>query len=140
MNMKMKVSHHFFPRMNVSQNSLSFFFVLTFPILSIVVLKCSGVFEIEAAEAMEVEPEDLIEITEEADLIQAERFVDDSDPSEAQNSRKNKDDMRQLEERMLVMNLDEAQEKIQHEENDVEWEVNSQAFHNTTSKLIVYVA
>lgn len=89
---------------------------------------------------MEVEPEHLIDITEEADLIQAERFIDDSDPSEAQNSRNKNDDMRQLEERMLVLNLDENQEEIQHEENDVEWEVNSQAFQNTTSKLIVYVA
>lgn len=89
---------------------------------------------------MEVEPEDLIDITEEADLIQAERFIDDSDPSEAQNSRNKNDDMRLLEERMLVMNLDENQEEIQHEQIDVEWEVNSQAFQNTTSKLIVYVA
>lgn len=89
---------------------------------------------------MEVEPEDLIEIKEEADLIEAERFIDDSDPSEAQNSRKNKDDMRQLEERMLVMNLDENQEEIQRGESDVEWEVNSQAFQRTTSKLILYIA
>lgn len=89
---------------------------------------------------MEVEPEDLIEIKEEADLIEAERFIDDSDPREAQNSRKNKDDMRQLEERMLVMNLDENQEEIQRGESDVEWEVNSQAFQRTTSKLILYIA
>lgn len=89
---------------------------------------------------MEVEPEDLIEIKEEADLIEAERFIDDSDPREAQNSRKNKDDTRQLEERMLVMNLDENQEEIQRGESDVEWEVNSQAFQRTTSKLILYIA
>lgn len=42
---------------------------------------------------MEVEPEDLIDITEEADLIQAERFIDDSDPSEAQNSRNKNDEI-----------------------------------------------
>lgn len=89
---------------------------------------------------MGVEPEGLIDITQEADLIQAERFIDDSDPSEAQNIRKKKDDMKQLEERMLVMNLDENQEEIQHEESDVEWEVNSPALQNTTSKLIVYAA
>lgn len=77
----------------------------------------------EAVEAMEVEYEDLIDITEEADLIQAERIIDDSDPREAQDSRKKKDDMRKLEEMMLVMNLD--QDEIQHEESDGEWEVNS---------------
>lgn len=77
----------------------------------------------EAVEAMEVEYEDLIDITEEADLIQAERIIDDSDPREAQDSRKKKDDMRKLEEMMLVMNLD--QDEIQHEESNGEWEVNS---------------
>lgn len=77
----------------------------------------------EAVEAMEVEYEDLIDITEEADLIQAERIIDDSDPREAQDGRKKKDDMRKLEEMMLVMNLD--QDEIQHEESNEEWEVNS---------------
>lgn len=72
---------------------------------------------------MEVEHEDLIDITEEADLIQAERIIDDFDPREAQDSRKNKDDVRKLEEMMLVMNLD--QDEIQHEEGTEEWKVNS---------------
>lgn len=75
----------------------------------------------EAVEAMEVEHEDLIDITEEADLIQEERIIDDSDPREAQDSRKNKDDLKMLEERMLVMNL--GQDEIQHEESNDEWEV-----------------
>lgn len=70
---------------------------------------------------MEVEHEDLIHITEEADLIQEERIIDDSDPREAQDSRKNKDDVRMLEEMMLVMNLD--QKEIHHEEINEEWEV-----------------
>lgn len=70
---------------------------------------------------MEVEYEDLIHITEEADLIQEERFIDDSDPREAQDSRKNKDDVRMLEEMMLVVNLD--QNEIHHEEINEEGEV-----------------
>lgn len=95
----------------------------SFSILSITIIKLSDVLEREAVEAMEVEHEDLIDITEEADLIQAERIIDDYDPREAQDSRKNKDDVRKLEEMMLVMNLD--QDEIQHEEGTEEWKVNS---------------
>lgn len=95
----------------------------SFSILSITIIKLSDVLEREAVEAMEVEHEDLIDITEEADLIQAERIIDDFDPREAQDSRKNKDDVRKLEEMMLVMNLD--QDEIQHEEGTEEWKVNS---------------
>lgn len=72
---------------------------------------------------MEVEHEDLIHIKGEAELIQADRVIDDFDPREAQDSRKNEDEMTQLEDSMLAMNLD--QHEIQHKESDVEWEVNS---------------
>lgn len=71
---------------------------------------------------MAVEHHDLIDITEEADLIQLERIIDDSDPREAGHGSENKDDVRMLEEMMLVMNMDN--DEIQ-QESDAEWEVNS---------------
>lgn len=76
----------------------------------------------EVVEPVAVEHHDLIDITEEADLIQLERIIDDSDPREAQYGRKNKDDERMLEEMMLVMNMDN--DEIQ-QESDAEWQVNS---------------
>lgn len=107
--------------MNVPRFSL---FVLKFSILSVITL--IDVLEMEAVEDMVVEYEDLIDITEEAELIQAERFIDDSDPREVQDRGRNKDDIRMLEKRMLVMNLD--QDEIQVEGSNDEWEVNSYAF------------
>lgn len=105
----------------------SFYFkvelILTFSILSIIIIKLSDVLDMEAVEALEVEQDDLIDIAEEADLIQEERIIDDSDPREAQVSRKNKDDVRMLEEMMLGMNLEKNE--IEPEESNEEWEVNS---------------
>lgn len=80
------------------------------------------ILEMEEVEPVAVEHHDLIDITEEADLIQSERIIDDSDPREARHGRKNKDDVRLLEEMMLVMNVDN--DEIQ-QERDAEWEVNS---------------
>ncbi|XP_023137605.3 NFX1-type zinc finger-containing protein 1 [Amphiprion ocellaris] len=80
----------------------------------------------EATEgAMEVEEEDLIEIAEEADLIQAERIIEDNfDPRGGSDGRK-KEDMeeavRAVEELMLAMNLDKAE--IQVEQREKEWEI-----------------
>lgn len=74
-------------------------------------------------EAMETEHEDLIDIRQEADLLQAERIIDDADPREARDGRKKKDVMKKLEDMMLEMHLDNNE--IQQEENNEEWEVNS---------------
>lgn len=71
---------------------------------------------------MVAEHNDLIDITEEADLIQSERIIDDFDPREARGSRENKDDVRMLEEMMLVMDMDNNETQ---QENNAEWEVNS---------------
>lgn len=76
----------------------------------------------EVVETVAVEHHDLINITEEADLIQSERIIDDYDHREAQYGRENKDDVRMLEEMMLVMKMDN--DEIQ-QENDEEWRVNS---------------
>ncbi|XP_008287693.1 NFX1-type zinc finger-containing protein 1 isoform X2 [Stegastes partitus] len=76
-------------------------------------------------EAMEVDEEDLIEIAEEADLIQAERIIEDNfDPRGGRDGRK-KEDMeeavRAVEELMLAMNLDKAD--IQAEQREEEWKI-----------------
>ncbi|XP_070815806.1 NFX1-type zinc finger-containing protein 1 [Chaetodon trifascialis] len=78
-----------------------------------------------AAEAMEVEEEDLIEIAEEADLIQAERIIDDNmGPRGGKNDRKKGDTeeaLRKVEELMLAMNLDGAE--IQAQQSEEGWEM-----------------
>lgn len=79
-----------------------------------------------AAEAMELEEEDLIEIAEEADLIQAERIIDDNlGHRVGKNDRKKGDTeeaLRQVEQLMLAMNLDKAE--IQAQQSEEGWEVN----------------
>lgn len=107
--------------MNVINTGLSLF-LLTFSMLNIVIIKRSNLLEMEAVQAMEVDREDLIDIIEEADMIQAERIIDDFDPREAKDKKK-KNDMKRLEETILVMNLD--QDEIQHEISNEEFEVNS---------------
>ncbi|TNM88642.1 hypothetical protein fugu_004896 [Takifugu bimaculatus] len=76
--------------------------------------------EMEVVKSVAVEHHDLIDITEEADLIQLERIIDDSDPREAGHGSENKDDVRMLEEMMLVMNMDNNE--IQQESN-AEWKI-----------------
>ncbi|XP_044066857.1 NFX1-type zinc finger-containing protein 1-like isoform X2 [Siniperca chuatsi] len=81
--------------------------------------------DIAAAEAMELEEEDLIEIAEEADLLQAERIIEDNiGPRGGRDGRK-KGDMeeavRAVEELMLAMNLDKAE--IQAEQSEEGWEM-----------------
>ncbi|XP_069003772.1 NFX1-type zinc finger-containing protein 1 [Embiotoca jacksoni] len=73
-----------------------------------------------AEEAMEQEEEDLIEIAEEADLIQAERIIEDNfGPRGGRDGRK-KGDMeeavRAVEELMLVMNLDKVDMQAEQSE------------------------
>lgn len=80
----------------------------------------------EEMDSGEVAHEDLINITEEADLLQAERIIDDFDPRDAPDRRQNKDNVRKLEKLMLDMNLDEVEVKDE-ENNSQEWEVNSPA-------------
>ncbi|XP_070700533.1 NFX1-type zinc finger-containing protein 1 [Pempheris klunzingeri] len=78
-----------------------------------------------AEEEMEVEEEDLIEIEEEADLIQAERIIEgDTGPRGDRDGRK-KGDMeeavRAVEELMLAINLDKAE--VQAEQGRDVWEM-----------------
>lgn len=70
---------------------------------------------------MELEEEDFIQITEEADLIQAERFIDDVDSRVGEDDDGNSE-VRAMQEMILAMNLDEVNLKEQTEE---EWQVNS---------------
>lgn len=69
---------------------------------------------------MELEEEGFIQITEEADLIQAERFIDDMDPRVGEGDDENSE-VKAIQERILAMNLDEVNIKEQTEE---EWQVN----------------
>jgi len=79
-----------------------------------------------AEEAMELE-EDLIEIAEEADLIQEERMIEDGwtiGPGAGKDDKKKKEmeeTAREVEELMLAMNLDKAD--IQAEQNEEGWQV-----------------
>ncbi|XP_074497910.1 NFX1-type zinc finger-containing protein 1 isoform X1 [Sebastes fasciatus] len=78
-----------------------------------------------AEEAMEEDDEDdLIDIAEEADLIHAERFVEDNiGPKGGRDGRKNEEmeeAVRELEEVMLAMNLDTVD--IQAEQSEAGWE------------------
>lgn len=80
-----------------------------------------------AEEAMEQEEDDLIEIAEEAELIQAERIIDDSIHPRGGRDGKKKESMeeavREVEELMLAMNLDQAEIKAENSEEG--WEVKS---------------
>lgn len=69
------------------------------------------------------EEEDLIEIAEEADLIQAERFVEVSDMHHSRDDdrRKMEETVRDMAEMMLAMNLENTQ--IHAEQSDEGWEV-----------------
>lgn len=79
---------------------------------------------------MELEEEDLIEIVEEADLIQAERIIEDYiDPGVGGDGRKNghtEDDVREVEEMMLAVNLDKVD--IQAEQSEEGWQVKFRDF------------
>lgn len=77
------------------------------------------------AEAMELDEEDLIEVAEEADLIQAERIIEDNiGPRVGRDGRKKGDNdeaVRAVEELMLAMNLDKTE--IQAEQSEEGWEM-----------------
>lgn len=74
---------------------------------------------------MELDEEDLIEVAEEADLIQAERIIEDNiGPRVGRDGKKKGDNdeaVRALEELMLAMNLDKTE--IQAEQSEEGWEV-----------------
>lgn len=88
---------------------------------------CCSMLNAAAEEAMEEEEEDLIEIAEEADLIQAERFIeDDIHPRGGRDDKKREfmeENVREVEELMLAMNLDKAEIKAENSEEG--WEVKS---------------
>ncbi|KAG7494034.1 NFX1-type zinc finger-containing protein 1 [Solea senegalensis] len=81
--------------------------------------------ENEDEEEMELEKEELIEITEEADLIQAERIIDDDISPRGDRDHGKKGNMksavREVEELMLAMNLEK--DEIQTEQREDEWEM-----------------
>ncbi len=80
--------------------------------------------DVAEAEAMEMGEDDLLDIAEEADLIQAERIIEDSFLPDRRDGRQRGDteeDLRGIEELMLAMNLDESE--IQPEQSEEGWEV-----------------
>ncbi|XP_040014742.1 NFX1-type zinc finger-containing protein 1 [Xiphias gladius] len=81
--------------------------------------------DIAAEEAMELDEEDLIEIAEEADLIQAERIIeDDIGPRGGRDGRKRGNTeraVRVVEGLMLAMNLDKAETEAEQSEEG--WEI-----------------
>lgn len=93
-----------------------------------------NVLDAAAEEAMELDEDDLIEIAEEADLIQAERIVEDNfGPRGGRDGRKRGEEaVREVEELMLAMNLDKAE--IQAEQSEEGWEVNM--FHTEIRKSL----
>ncbi|KAG7326586.1 hypothetical protein KOW79_009987 [Hemibagrus wyckioides] len=97
---------------------------------------CLGMFQQQTsndkAEANdEGEPEEeeqLLEMDEEAALIEAERILDDSDPKarDGRNSKKEEDILAELSEQMLAMNLNEAEEQPSQGQGQVDdegWEI-----------------
>lgn len=86
-----------------------------------------NVLEMAAEENVVLEEERLIEITEEAALIQAERIVEDSIDLEmdgdGRKKRDMKEDVKEMEEMLLAFNLD--REVTQNKESRDGFEVNS---------------
>ncbi|KAL0977888.1 hypothetical protein UPYG_G00162780 [Umbra pygmaea] len=80
----------------------------------------------EEMDVDEVEGEALIEIDEEADLIQAERFVEDLDTLRDRDAerRKTEDMVRDIADQMLAVNLEGSE--IQADENDEGWQIQRQ--------------
>lgn len=79
-----------------------------------------------AEEAMETEEEDLIQITEEADMIQADRIIEDIDFLADEDGMHMEDNVQEIEEMLLAMNLDNVD--IQAEQSEDGWEVNFRDF------------
>lgn len=80
------------------------------------------ILEFRSSASTPSEADDLIEITEEADLIQEERMIDDEpdhdDRGRANAARK----LIQMEEMMLALDLDEVE--VNEGANEEEWKVN----------------
>ncbi|XP_071379095.1 NFX1-type zinc finger-containing protein 1 [Centroberyx affinis] len=85
----------------------------------------NGNGDMDAQEALEVEEEDLLEIAEEADLIQAERIIEDNyHPRGGKDDEKRErmeETIREVEEMMLAMNLEKVE--IQADQSDEGWEM-----------------
>lgn len=81
--------------------------------LDLILILTALVLGMAAEEAMELDEEDLIDIAEEADLIQAERIIEDNTGPRGGRSGIKKGDMeeatRAVEELMLAMNLDNSE-------------------------------
>ncbi|XP_070758638.1 NFX1-type zinc finger-containing protein 1 isoform X2 [Enoplosus armatus] len=90
-----------------------------------------------AAEAMELEEEDLIEIAEEADLIQEERIIEDNTgPTGGTDGRKKEDTeeaVKAIEELMLAMNLNKVE--IQAEQSEEGWEMQREQKKKMKNKI-----
>nr|XP_046239135.1 NFX1-type zinc finger-containing protein 1 [Scatophagus argus] len=82
--------------------------------------------DVAAAEAMELEEEDLIEIAEEADLIEAERIIEDNTGPRVGRQGRNKLDttgaVREIEELMLAMHLDKTEMQPEQSEEGYEFQ------------------
>lgn len=91
---------------------------------------------------MELEEEDLIEIAEEAELIQAERIIEDNwGPKGGRDGRKKgdmDDALRVMEEMMLAMNLDKEDIKAEQSENG--WEVKMNPHADTLTSIFAICA
>uniref|UniRef100_A0A1A8CEK6 Zinc finger, NFX1-type containing 1 n=2 Tax=Nothobranchius kadleci TaxID=1051664 RepID=A0A1A8CEK6_NOTKA len=87
-------------------------------------------------EAVERE-EDLIDIAEEADLIQAERMIDDNwmvgFRAGNDDKKKNEDNIKQIENKMLAMNLNKVH--IQAEKSEEGWEIQREQRKKMKSKI-----
>ncbi|XP_071350561.1 NFX1-type zinc finger-containing protein 1 [Trachinotus anak] len=94
--------------------------------------------DIAAEEPMEFEEEeDLIEIAEEADLIQAERIIEDNfhprGGRDGRNTGNTEEAVREVEELMLAMNLDKAE--TQAEQSEEEWQMQRKQKRKMKSKI-----
>ncbi|CAJ1050338.1 NFX1-type zinc finger-containing protein 1 isoform X2 [Xyrichtys novacula] len=88
----------------------------------------NGFEDAASDEAMLSEEEDLIQIIEEADMILADRIIDDDswfrDDREGQKKKDLQRDLRELGEQMLAMNLGEAEVQAEQSENkEPEWKI-----------------
>lgn len=78
---------------------------------------------------MELDKEDVIEIAEEADIIQAERIIEDDIWPKGEKDRRKKrqvaSGLRKLEEMMLALNLEETKHRDETQAGQIDegWEV-----------------
>lgn len=80
------------------------------------------ILEFRSTASSPSEVEDLIEIIEEADLIQADRMIDDEPYHDARGRPKDARKLKQMEEMMLALDLDGVE--VKDGPSGKEWEVN----------------